>query len=58
LSGTALTIRKLRPAYFTLEELVTVGTLSRSVADELTAAVDRRDNQQDHVAQCPDRMHR
>jgi pilus assembly protein CpaF len=44
LRGTALTIRKFRPAYFTLDELVNVGTLSRSIANELAAAVDRRDN--------------
>jgi pilus assembly protein CpaF len=44
LRGTALTIRKFRPAYFTLEELVKVGTLSQWVAEELAAAVHRRDN--------------
>jgi pilus assembly protein CpaF len=44
LQGTTLTIRKFRPAYFSIEELENVGTLSRQVANELAAAVGRRDN--------------
>jgi len=42
LHGTAPTIRKFRPAYFTLEELVTAGTVSTSMADALHAAIERR----------------
>ena len=42
LLGTALTIRKFRPAYFTLEELVTTGTVSQHIADALHAAIERR----------------
>ena len=42
LHGTALTIRKFRPAYFTLAELVAVGTLSRDIADRLQSAVAQR----------------
>lgn len=44
LHGTALTIRKFRPAYFTINELVDAGTLSPTVATALRDAVDRRDN--------------
>ena len=42
LHGTALTIRKFRPAYFTLEELVTTGTVTASMADALHTAIERR----------------
>lgn len=44
LHGTALTIRKFRPSYFTINELVEAGTLSPTVATALRAAVERRDN--------------
>jgi len=44
LRGTALTIRKFRPSYFTINELVDAGTLSPTVATALRAAVERRDN--------------
>lgn len=42
LHGTALTIRKFRPAYFTLEELVTTGTVTASMANALHTAIERR----------------
>jgi pilus assembly protein CpaF len=44
LRGTTLTIRKFRPAYFTLDELVEAGTLAQSMAEDLQAAVARRQN--------------
>ena len=44
LHGTALTIRKFRPSYFTINELVEAGTLSPTVATALRDAVERRDN--------------
>jgi len=43
LYGVTLTIRKFRPNWFTLEELVTAGALPAAVADQLAAAV--RDRQ-------------
>jgi pilus assembly protein CpaF len=43
LYGVTLTIRKFRPDWFTLPELVTAGALPDSVADQLAAAV--RDRQ-------------
>jgi pilus assembly protein CpaF len=43
LYGVTLTIRKFRPNWFTLAELVTAGALAASVADQLAAAV--RDRQ-------------
>jgi pilus assembly protein CpaF len=43
LYGVTLTIRKFRPNWFTLPELVTAGALPDSVADQLAAAV--RDRQ-------------
>src|SRR5690349_15984551 len=42
--GIVLTVRKFRPNWFTLEELVANGTLSCSLADELRDAVERRHN--------------
>jgi pilus assembly protein CpaF len=42
--GIVLTVRKFRPNWFTLEELVANGTLSCSLADELREAVERRHN--------------
>jgi pilus assembly protein CpaF len=42
--GIVLTVRKFRPNWFTLEELVANGTLSSSVAGELGKAVERRQN--------------
>jgi pilus assembly protein CpaF len=42
LLGTALTIRKFRPAYFTIAELVENGTLSSGIAAALTSAVASR----------------
>ncbi len=44
LHGTVLTIRKFRPSYFTINELIEAGTLSPTVATALRAAVERRDN--------------
>lgn len=44
LQGTALTIRKFRPAYFTLEELVDAGTLQPEAAIALRHAITRRQN--------------
>ncbi len=44
LQGTALTIRKFRPAYFTLDELVAAGTLPADTATALRDAVTRRQN--------------
>lgn len=44
LHGTALTIRKFRPAYFTIDELVASGTLTRAVADALLDALANRQN--------------
>lgn len=44
LQGTALTIRKFRPAYFTLEELVETGTLHAEAAVALAQAIARRQN--------------
>ena len=41
--GVTLTIRKFRPQWFTLDELVDLGTLSRPLADQLAQAV--RDRQ-------------
>ena len=43
LYGVTLTIRKFRPNWFTLAELVTAGALSEALADQLAAAV--RDRQ-------------
>ena len=40
--GTALTIRKFRPAYFTLEELVTTGTVTEQMAVAIHTAIERR----------------
>jgi pilus assembly protein CpaF len=37
--GVTLTIRKFRPHWFTLDELVSVGSVPRHVADQLTQAV-------------------
>jgi pilus assembly protein CpaF len=37
--GITLTIRKFRPQWFTLDELVTLGSVSRSIADQLVEAV-------------------
>jgi pilus assembly protein CpaF len=44
LFGTALTIRKFRPAYFTLDELVENRTLTPATADTLRTAVTQRHN--------------
>lgn len=44
LNGTALTIRKFRPSFFTISELVEAGALSPTVAAALRDAVERRDN--------------
>lgn len=44
LHGTALTIRKFRPAYFTLEELVDGGALHQHAADALRHAITKRQN--------------
>src|SRR4051812_29316493 len=44
LHGTALTIRKFRPAYFTIDELVEAETLSPAGAAALRDAVERQDN--------------
>jgi pilus assembly protein CpaF len=37
--GITLTIRKFRPQWFSLDELVSLGSVSRSIADELVEAV-------------------
>lgn len=42
--GIVLTVRKFRPNWFTLEELVANGTLSSSFSDKLREAVERRQN--------------
>jgi pilus assembly protein CpaF len=42
--GVVLTVRRFRPNWFTLEELVANGTLSRQVLQQLTDAVERRQN--------------
>jgi pilus assembly protein CpaF len=42
--GVVVTIRKFRPNWFTLEELVANGTLSRVFYDRLMRAVERREN--------------
>lgn len=44
LHGTALTIRKFRPTYFTVDELVDSGTLTRPIADALIEALAKRHN--------------
>jgi pilus assembly protein CpaF len=42
--GIVLTVRKFRPNWFTLEELVANGTVSHTFRDQLTEAVARREN--------------
>src|SRR5882757_672313 len=42
--GIALTVRKFRPNWFTLEELVATETLSPAFRDQLIEAMDRRQN--------------
>ena len=42
--GIVLTVRKFRPNWFTLAELVANATLSSSLCDELREAVERRQN--------------
>jgi pilus assembly protein CpaF len=42
--GVVLTVRKFRPNWFTLEELVANGTISPGFHDQLTDAVERRQN--------------
>jgi len=42
--GIVLTVRKFRPNWFTLDELVANRTLSSSLCDELHEAVERRQN--------------
>src|SRR5690349_18187878 len=42
--GIVLTVRKFRPNWFTLDELVANGTLSSSLRDEFREAVERRQN--------------
>jgi pilus assembly protein CpaF len=42
--GIVLTVRKFRPNWFTLEELVANGTVSHVFRDQLTEAVARREN--------------
>lgn len=39
INGITLTIRKFRPTWFTLDELVNLGSVPRAVADQLAAAV-------------------
>jgi pilus assembly protein CpaF len=41
--GIVLTVRKFRPSWFTLEELVANGTLSSAFYDQLIGAVERRE---------------
>jgi pilus assembly protein CpaF len=40
--GITLTIRKFRPQWFSLDELVDLGSVSRSIADQLVDAVQQR----------------
>jgi pilus assembly protein CpaF len=42
--GIVLTVRKFRPSWFTLAELVANGTVSHAFRDQLTEAVARREN--------------
>jgi pilus assembly protein CpaF len=42
--GIVLTVRKFRPNWFTLQELVANGTVSLAFRDQLTKAVARREN--------------
>jgi pilus assembly protein CpaF len=42
--GIVLTVRKFRPNWFTLDELIANGTLSSSLRDELRDAVEHRHN--------------
>ncbi len=42
--GIVLTVRKFRPNWFTLEELVANGTMSSSFSDKLSEAVERHQN--------------
>ena len=42
--GIVLTVRKFRPNWFTLEELVANGTIPQVLHDELVGAVERRQN--------------
>lgn len=44
LGGTTLTIRKFHSRYFSAEELVRIGTLTREQLDTLRAAIEARDN--------------
>jgi pilus assembly protein CpaF len=39
IKGITLTIRKFRPQWFTLDELVTLGSVPRGIADQLAEAV-------------------
>jgi pilus assembly protein CpaF len=43
LGGTTLTIRKFQSRFFTVDDLVRVGTLSKQVLTEVHAAIDRRE---------------
>jgi pilus assembly protein CpaF len=42
--GIAITVRKFRPNWFTVEELVAIETLSPAFRDQLIEAMDRREN--------------
>jgi len=42
--GIVLTVRKFRPSWFTLAELVANGTVSQAFRDQLTQAIARREN--------------
>lgn len=42
--GTTLTIRKFQTRFFTVEELVRIGTLPPDVLDRVREAIDRREN--------------
>jgi pilus assembly protein CpaF len=44
LGGTTLTIRKFQSRYFSAEELVQIGTLTRDQLDTLRRGIDARDN--------------
>ena len=43
--GVTLTVRKFRPHWFTLDELVEVDALPRAVADQLAQAIRERQNE-------------
>lgn len=44
LGGTTLTIRKFQARFFTIEELVRIGTMTAGVLEELRSAIDRSAN--------------